>query len=85
MGEFAKASATVLIDPENDQMRCAVGALGRQPRVLPDARALIEGGLTPRDALQQALANRPIEELALHVTALGRALEQAASMEVATS
>ena len=40
---------------------------------------------TYRDALQQALANRSIEELALHVTALGRALAQAASMEVATS
>jgi carbon-monoxide dehydrogenase medium subunit len=85
VGEFAKASATVLIDPENDQLRCAVGALGRQPLVLPDAQALIEGRLTPRDALQQALPNRPIEELTLHITAISRALERAASMEVATS
>ena len=81
VGEFAKASAAVLIDPDNDHFRCVVGALGRQPLVLADARALIDGRLDPRDALESALANRPAPELALHVAALDRALAQARSTE----
>ncbi len=81
VGEFAKASACILIDPQNERLRCVVGALGRQPLVLPDAEAIIEGRRSPADALHDALANRSPEEMTLHVTALTRALEQAHSME----
>lgn len=76
-GAFAKASAAVLIDHENERLRCAVGALGRQPVVLDNASALIDGSLSPRDALTRALPNRSPSELALHVTALSRALAEA--------
>ena len=43
VGEFAKASATVLIDPEDGRhLCCALGALGGPPVVLPDPLAIIE-------------------------------------------
>lgn len=77
VGEFAKASATVLADPANGRFRCAVGALGRQPLVLTEPEALIAGALTPKDALMQALPDRSPADLALHVTALTRALAEA--------
>lgn len=81
VGEFAKASATVLIDRENDRQRCVVGALGRQPLVLENAEALIDGSMSSRDALTQALPNRTEADLTLHITALTRALAQARNAE----
>lgn len=81
VGEFAKASAAVLIDPENGRYRCVVGALGRQPLVLGDPLALIEGRIAPADALAAALPDRPAAELAMHVTALARALAMANGKE----
>jgi carbon-monoxide dehydrogenase medium subunit len=83
VGEFAKASATVLIDRESGRLRCALGALGRQPLVLPDPEALIEGRATPAEAVRAALPEREAGDLALHVAALGRALAQAKGEEVA--
>ena len=77
VGEFAKASAAVLIDPDGLGLRCAVGALGRQPLLLDDPAALIEGRTNPAEALAKALPDRPAEELTLHATALTRALKQA--------
>lgn len=77
VGEFAKASATVLNDPESGRVRCCVGALGRQPLVLADAAALIDGSVSPKDALTQALPDRAPADLALHITALTRALAEA--------
>ncbi|MDO9499039.1 xanthine dehydrogenase family protein subunit M [Falsiroseomonas sp.] len=77
VGEFAKASATVLVDPAKKVNRCVLGALGRQPLVLADSQAVIEGRLSPRDAVAQALPGRSPEALALHATALERALAQA--------
>lgn len=77
VGEFAKASASVLIDPNRLGLRCAVGALGRPPLLLDDPAALIEGRTSPAEALAKALPDRPAEELTLHATALTRALNQA--------
>lgn len=81
VGEFAKASAAVLIDPNGLGLRCAVGALGRQPLLLDDPAALIEGRTNPAEALAKALPDRPAEELTLHATALTRALAQAKGEE----
>lgn len=74
VGEFAKASATVLDDPANHRRLCVLGALGDRPRVLDDADDVIERTLTPRDAVARALADHAERERTLHVTALSRAL-----------
>jgi len=79
VGEFAKASAAVFVDPANGTRRCVVGALGRQPVVLPNPDAVLAGSLTPDDALAQALPGRPRSSLGLHGVALTRALAQIAS------
>ena len=77
VGEFAKASAAVLIDPARGRSRCAVGALGRQPLVLDDPDSLVEGRRSPAEALRKSLPESPSEDLALHAAALSRALAQA--------
>jgi aerobic carbon-monoxide dehydrogenase medium subunit len=81
VGEFAKASAAVLIDPNGLGLRCAVGALGCQPLLLDDPAALIEGRVSPAEALDEALPDRAPAELTLHATALTRALMQAKGEE----
>jgi aerobic carbon-monoxide dehydrogenase medium subunit len=85
VGEFAKASATVLVDPKADRYRCAVGALGGPPVVLDDAQAIIEARMSPTDALVRALPERPRESLSLHIAALERALSLAQSCGQAAS
>ncbi len=77
VGEFAKASAAVLIDTENNKFRCAVGALDRQPLVLENPRALIDGKMSPEEALLEAFPNRTQSDLSLHIAALRRALDMA--------
>jgi carbon-monoxide dehydrogenase medium subunit len=77
VGEFAKASATVLIDEARGRRRCVIGALGRRPLILDSAKSLIDGSLTPAEALRAALPGRPAEALALHAAALQRALDLA--------
>jgi carbon-monoxide dehydrogenase medium subunit len=84
VGEFAKASAAVLLDREAGRLRCAVGALGRQPLLLEEPEALLEGRRSPADALQAALPERTAAELSLHVVALTRALDQVRNAEVAS-
>ena len=81
VGEFAKASATVLIDPENGRHRCALGALGGAPVVLPDPLAIIERRVSAADIVPAALADRPLQSSAMHVAALDRALARALGEE----
>lgn len=83
VGEFAKASAAVLIDEAAGRWRCAVGALGRAPVVLERPEALISGEISPAEALAAALPTQPREALALHIAALQRALDLARSTEAA--
>ena len=77
VGEFAKASATVLIDQENGFYRCALGALEGPPLVLARPLDIIEGDLGPKKAVEDALSVRKIASYDMHVAALERALEQA--------
>ncbi|MEQ9609505.1 MAG: FAD binding domain-containing protein [Kiloniellaceae bacterium] len=74
VGEFAKASAAVLIDEAAGRRRCVLGALGRPPLILDNPQALIDGSLAPAEALRAALPERAPETLALHLAALQRAL-----------
>ena len=80
VGEFAKASAAIYADPERGVYRCAIGALGGTPVLLGDAKAIIDGDIPPADAIRAALPTRPFESLAMHATALSRALDQARSV-----
>ncbi len=82
VGEFAKASATVLDDPAAGRQRCALGALGGAPVVLADGAGLIEGRVDPDGAVRAALAGR-VADPQLHVVALRRALAAAKQAEAA--
>ena len=81
VGEFAKASAAVLIDPASGRHRCVVGALGRQPLVLADAEAIVAGRISATEALTAALPERDFPQIAMHVAALERALAMADGKE----
>jgi aerobic carbon-monoxide dehydrogenase medium subunit len=81
VGEFAKASATVLIDPATGRHRCALGALGGAPVILPDPLAIIERRVSAAEIVPQALAGRPLQSFAMHVAALERALARALGEE----
>jgi carbon-monoxide dehydrogenase medium subunit len=78
VGEFAKASAAVFVDPANGTRRIVIGALGRQPLVLPNPGSVLAGSLAPGDALSVAMPDRPRLSLGLHCVALTRALAQIA-------
>jgi aerobic carbon-monoxide dehydrogenase medium subunit len=77
VGDFAKASGAVFVDPNHGELRCVVGALGRQPLVLPDPKPLLEGRVTPAEALAAAIPDRPVTALSMHAMALSRAIAQA--------
>ena len=83
VGEFAKASATVLIDPDRPGPRVAVGALGREPLVLDGASAqeFVAGHATAKEVLSAALPDRTFDSLALHVAALNNALAKVKSAQ----
>ena len=91
VGEFAKASATVLIAPQSDASRIALGALGQQPIILSSdvAEQIIADRIDVRDALSDAFAAAGLptapENLALHVTAVHRALAMARGDDNQTS
>jgi carbon-monoxide dehydrogenase medium subunit len=76
VGEFAKASATILIDPANNRTRIAIGALGRQPALIANPEAVLDGTKSPTEALSEAIPDQPATALHLHVVALSRALAQ---------
>lgn len=77
VGDFAKASAVVHIDPAREMRRCVVGALGRHPLVLAESAAILDGKLTPAEAIRAALPERPAADLAMHGVALERAIDRA--------
>ncbi|MCB8838308.1 xanthine dehydrogenase family protein subunit M [Aurantimonas sp. VKM B-3413] len=79
IGEFAKASAAVLIDPERAEMRVVVGAIERPPIVLPEPEALIADPDRILSALEQATVSNPPATLALHAAAVRRAIAAATS------
>ena len=78
VGEFAKASATVLADPVTGRHRAALGALGGPPVLLRDAEGLIAGRVDPAEAVRTALADTAVDP-ALSIVALRRALQAAAA------
>ncbi len=76
-GDFAKASAAVYVDTGRDECRCVIGALGRQPLRLADPEGLLDGSISPSEAVARALPDQSAASLAQHVVALSRAIAQA--------
>lgn len=74
VGEFAKASAAVLIDPDRDETRILVGAIERPPALLADPQAVLDGRQTVVDAVDAAAPGLSAESRALHVAAVRRAI-----------
>jgi carbon-monoxide dehydrogenase medium subunit len=77
VGDFAKASAAVLIDPVRDETRVLLGAIERPPVLLPDPKALLEGERTLADVVKDAAPLLSDESHTLHVAALRRAIAMA--------
>lgn len=84
VGDFAKASAAVLIDPERGDSRILLGALEKPPMLLSDAAAILAGRLPLAPVVTEAAPHLSYDSHALHVAVLRRAIALAtASGEVA--
>ncbi|MDX6806248.1 FAD binding domain-containing protein [Terrihabitans rhizophilus] len=77
VGEFAMASAAVLIDPERTETRILVGAIERPPALLRDPEAVLAGRLGIAEAVTEAAPGLSAQSQALHVAAVGRAIAMA--------
>jgi carbon-monoxide dehydrogenase medium subunit len=78
-GDFAKASAAVLIDPDRQETRILLGAIEQPPVLLHDPAAVLAGRLPLADAVKLAVPHLLDESHALHVAALRRAIAIATS------
>ncbi len=74
VGDFAKASAAVLVDPARQETRVLLGAIERPPVLLPDPAALVDGKRALADAVKDAAPHLSDESHTLHVAALRRAI-----------
>lgn len=77
VGEFAIASAAVLIDPERGETRILVGAIERPPALLADPEGVAAGRIGIAEAVLAACPGLSKQSQALHVAAVGRALAKA--------
>lgn len=73
VGEFAKASAAILSDPEYGRARLVIGALDRNPVVIRDALEVIDGQIDGKGILARAL---PGADTRMHAVAIDRARER---------
>jgi carbon-monoxide dehydrogenase medium subunit len=74
VGDFAKASAAVLLDPARNETRVLLGAIERPPVLLSDAAALLDGTRALPEAVKEAAPHLTEESHTLHVAALRRAI-----------
>ncbi len=72
-GDFAQASAAVLIDPERGEQRIVLGAIERAPACIPDPEAFLSGRLSADDVVAQILPERDEASRALHAAMLEQA------------
>jgi carbon-monoxide dehydrogenase medium subunit len=73
-GDFAKASAAVLLDPARNETRILLGAIEIPPVLLSDPAALLDGRLSLDRAVKENAPHLDDVSHALHVTALRRAI-----------
>ena len=81
VGDFAKASAAVLVDPARDETRVLLGAIERPPVFLPDPVLLLNGKRGLTDAVKEAAPHLTEESQTLHVAAVRRAMAMAKGRE----
>lgn len=81
VGEFAKASAAVLIDPERGETRLVAGAIDAPPVLLPDPAAVIAGEVDIAAAISQAVPGLSPARLTLQATATCRAIAALGDVE----
>jgi carbon-monoxide dehydrogenase medium subunit len=74
VGDFAKASAAVLRDPDRHEIRIVLGAIERPPVLLPDPAAILDGRVSPAAAVKSAAPHLPADSYAMHVAVLRRAI-----------
>jgi carbon-monoxide dehydrogenase medium subunit len=74
VGEFAKASAAILIDPDRGETRLVAGAIDAPPILLADAAALVSGDGDIATAIANAVPDLSPTRRQLQVTATTRAL-----------
>jgi aerobic carbon-monoxide dehydrogenase medium subunit len=79
VGDFALASAAVLIDSEQNEIRILLGAIERPPVLLADPMAVLDAKVALGDVVKGAAPHLSEESLALHVAALRRAIVLATS------
>jgi aerobic carbon-monoxide dehydrogenase medium subunit len=77
VGDFAKASAAVLIDTEHAETRVLLGAIERPPVLLAGPADLVAGRRDFMDAVTQAAPHLSEASRALHAEALRRAVAAA--------
>ena len=73
-GDFAKASAAVLVDPDRGETRVLLGAIEKPPVLLSDAAAILAGKFPLAPVVTEAAPHLSDESQALHVAALRRAI-----------
>ncbi|MFA6264185.1 MAG: FAD binding domain-containing protein [Pseudolabrys sp.] len=78
-GDFAKASAAVLLDPDRKETRILLGAIEQPPVLLTDPSAILEGRRSLADVVRQAAPHLSDESRTLHIAALRRAIVLATS------
>ncbi|MGI9332589.1 MAG: FAD binding domain-containing protein [Gammaproteobacteria bacterium] len=78
-GEFARAFAVVLDDPQRGERRAVSGAVERVPVIHDDAPALIDGDVSAAALIESALPALDPASRSLHSCALSRALAPAAA------
>jgi carbon-monoxide dehydrogenase medium subunit len=74
IGEFAKASAAVLVDETSGDIRIVVGAIEAPPILLPDPEAILADPTRTLATLQAVLPDRPAPALTIHALAVTRAI-----------
>jgi carbon-monoxide dehydrogenase medium subunit len=79
VGDFAKASAAALIDPQGGETRVLLGAIERPPILLGDPADIVAGRGDLMDTVTQAAPHLSEESRTLHAQALRRAIAIAAS------
>jgi carbon-monoxide dehydrogenase medium subunit len=57
-GDFAKASAAVLLDPDRQETHILLGAIEQPPVLLTDPSAILEGKRSLADVVRQAAPQR---------------------------
>jgi aerobic carbon-monoxide dehydrogenase medium subunit len=73
-GDFARASAAVLIDPDRSETRILIGAIERPPGLVRAPEAVLAGQIRCDAAVRSVAPHLAGESHALHVAALRRAI-----------